>query len=307
MELNWLEDFISLAEHLNFSKAAQARNVTQPAFSRRIRALEQWVGALLFSRTTHEVSLTPAGKHFQTQAATLARGLHQLRRETHETASGKGGVLSFAATHALSFAFFPAWIRSSERMLSSGPLNLISDSMAACEQLMMRGDAQFLLCHYHPDTPSWFETGQFKSVVVGHDTLVPLCACTESGAPKWPLNGELPANFLAYSDQSGLGRIISNNWIARRRSFNLEKVFTSHLAATLLSMARAGDGVAWLPQTLSQDDITAGRLVRAGGPELEIPVEIRVFRPASRQTTTIKSLWSYFEQQSSFVSENHGS
>ena len=43
MELIWLEDYLALAETLNFSKAAEARHVTQPAFSRRIRALEDWV------------------------------------------------------------------------------------------------------------------------------------------------------------------------------------------------------------------------------------------------------------------------
>ena len=47
MELVWLEDFLALAEALNFSRAAEARHVTQPAFSRRIRALEGWIGAAL--------------------------------------------------------------------------------------------------------------------------------------------------------------------------------------------------------------------------------------------------------------------
>ena len=58
MELIWFEDYLALSETLSFSKAAEARHVTQPAFSRRIRALEDWVGAPLFVRTTH--SVTPA-------------------------------------------------------------------------------------------------------------------------------------------------------------------------------------------------------------------------------------------------------
>ena len=71
MELIWLEDYLALAETLNFSRAAEARHVTQPAFSRRIRALENWVGADLFARTTHGVALTPAGEHFHNQAEVL--------------------------------------------------------------------------------------------------------------------------------------------------------------------------------------------------------------------------------------------
>lgn len=56
-----------------------------------------------------------------------------------------------AATHALSFAFFPYWIRSHPLFESLGPLNLISDTMEACEQVMLRGEANFLLCDHHPD------------------------------------------------------------------------------------------------------------------------------------------------------------
>ena len=79
MELIWLEDYLALSETLNFSRAAEARHVTQPAFSRRIRALEGWIGAPLFTRTTHGVALTPAGEHFHNQAEVLTRALHQLR------------------------------------------------------------------------------------------------------------------------------------------------------------------------------------------------------------------------------------
>ncbi len=39
METKWLEDFVSLAETRSFSRSAQLRHVTQPAFSRRIQAL----------------------------------------------------------------------------------------------------------------------------------------------------------------------------------------------------------------------------------------------------------------------------
>jgi DNA-binding transcriptional LysR family regulator len=294
MELIWLEDYLALAEALNFSRAAEARHVTQPAFSRRIRALEDWIGAELFTRSTHGVALTPAGEHFHNQAEVLTRALHQLRRDTIE-ASGRGArAVSIAATHALSFTFFPKWVRSHEAVLALGNLNLISDSMQACEQMMLRGDAQFLLCHYRQNMTSRLETGQFKSIVVGADTLVPLSAPGSNGAPRWSLDGFEPAKYLAYSAQSGLGRIVAARGGAKDRGFALETVFTSHLAATLLSMARAGDGVAWLPLTLAEEDIAAGRLVEAGNPEFEIPIEIRLFRPLARQGDAAESVWAAF-------------
>ena len=100
--------------------------------------------------------------------------------------------------------------------------------------------------------------------MVGVDTLVPLSAPAGNGVARWRLHGGEPVKYLAYSAQSGLGRIVAAQWGAKDRAFALETVFTSHLAATLLSMARAGDGVAWLPRTLAEEDISAGLLVEAG-------------------------------------------
>jgi len=242
------------------------------------------------------VALTPAGEHFHGQAEVLTRALHQLRRDTSEV-SGRGvRPLSIAATHALSFTFFPKWVRGNERVLALGNLNLISDSMQACEQMMLRGDAQFLLCHHHKDARSRIDSGQFKSIVVGADTLVPLSAPAENGVARWRLHGGEPVKYLAYSAQSGLGRIVAAQWQAKDRALALETVFTSHLAATLLSMARAGDGVAWLPRTLAEEDISAGLLVEAGSAELEIPIEIRLFRPVARQSKAVEAIWSAFDR-----------
>jgi DNA-binding transcriptional LysR family regulator len=296
MELIWFEDYLALAETLNFSRAAELRHVIQPAFSRRIRALEAWVGTELFARTTHGVSLTPAGEHFHDQAEVLTRALHQLRRDTIEVSSRRARPLSIAATHALSFTFFPQWVRRNDSILALGNLNLISDSMQACEQMMLRGDAPFLLCHHHRDVSSRIGSGQFRSIVVGTDTLVPLSAPSAGGVARWRLDGGAAVKYLAYSAQSGLGRIVAIRWGAKDRPFALETVFTSHLAATLHSMARAGDGVAWLPRTLAEDDIAAGLLVEAGSSELEIPIEIRLFRPAARQSRAVEEIWSAFER-----------
>ncbi|MFL5159126.1 MAG: LysR family transcriptional regulator, partial [Microvirga sp.] len=58
MEIKWLEDFISLANTLSFSRAAEERHVTQSAFSRRIKQLETWLGVPLVDRATFPAHLT---------------------------------------------------------------------------------------------------------------------------------------------------------------------------------------------------------------------------------------------------------
>jgi DNA-binding transcriptional LysR family regulator len=98
MDLDWLKDFSALAELKSFSRAADARNVTQPAFSRRIRALEDWIGTPLFLRGAQGASLTRAGIHFQPLAADMIRNLERARRDTRSVGERNTVTLSMAAT-----------------------------------------------------------------------------------------------------------------------------------------------------------------------------------------------------------------
>jgi DNA-binding transcriptional LysR family regulator len=293
MELNWLEDFVALAETGNFSRAAENRHVTQPAFSRRVRALEDWIGAQLFERSAHGVTLTAAGEQFRSGADELIRRMNQLRREAREAGGKEMATLRFAATHALSFTFFPQWIREMESLAPMGSIRLISDSMQACEELMLHGQAQFLLCHYHSAAPGRFAAGaEFQSAKVGKDALVPFVAPDESGTPKWQLSaGAARIPYLEYSEESGLGRIVAASHFDHRVT-GLQPVFSARLAATLMTMARHGRGVAWLPATLAASEVAAGHLVRAGDAAWEVEVDIRVFRPAARQSLAAEAFWS---------------
>lgn len=292
MDYDWLSDFLALAEHRNFSRAAGARNITQPAFGRRIRALEEWIGATLFERGPQGACLTVAGEHFQPHVRDLLGILDRARRETRAIGERKTTALAIAATHALSFTFLPGWIRLMMPSQALGPINLVSDSMAACQQLMLSGEVQFLLCHVHQAAAPPFAADRFVSMRVGDDVLVPLSAPNERGGPRWALHGTAsePTPYLGYSRASGLGRII-----AACGGLDIgasETGLTSHLAATLASLARDGHGVAWLPLTLAAKDLERGRLVRAGSEHLDIPVEIRLFRSPGRLSEAAEDLWT---------------
>jgi len=109
LDLEWLEDFLALAQIGNFSRAAQVRAIAQPAFSRHIKSLKEWVGVDLFDRSAHPVALTEAGKRFYPSVDDLLQRLEGLRlkaRAAHEQAAMS---LRFAATHVLSLSFSPSW------------------------------------------------------------------------------------------------------------------------------------------------------------------------------------------------------
>ena len=79
MDTKWLEDFVSLAETRSFSRSAQLRHVTQPAFSRRIQSLEAWAGTDLVDRSSYPTRLTAAGATLYPKALDLLEALHNTR------------------------------------------------------------------------------------------------------------------------------------------------------------------------------------------------------------------------------------
>jgi DNA-binding transcriptional LysR family regulator len=298
MDLDLLRDFTALAEHGNFSRAADARHVTQPAFSRRVRALEDWIGTPLFVRSAQGATLTAAGKAFRPMALDLLRSLDRARRETLAAAEHHTTSLAIAATHALSFTFFPSWISRHVDLETVGTLHLVSDTMDACEQAMLSGEIHFLLCHYREGMKLYLDSERFQSVSVGRDTLIALSASDDRGRPLWPVPGTMarPTRVLGYSPPSGLGRILAS--VSQPSSIErLQTIFTSHLAATLSAMAREGRGAAWLPQTLVEEDLKQGKLVKAGAAAIDIEIDIRLFRSPECRNRAADTLWELLSRK----------
>lgn len=106
METKWLEDFISLAETRSFSRSAQLRHVTQPAFSRRIQALEAWAGTDLVDRSSYPTRLTSAGQTLYAQALEMLQGLQTTRAMLRGHVAAGQDMIEFAVPHTLAFAFF---------------------------------------------------------------------------------------------------------------------------------------------------------------------------------------------------------
>jgi DNA-binding transcriptional LysR family regulator len=86
MDTKWFEDFLAVVEEGGFTRAAERRAVSQPAFSRRIKALEDWVGASLFDRATHSVTLTAAGERLLPAAEEILRRLKISRTDASNAA-----------------------------------------------------------------------------------------------------------------------------------------------------------------------------------------------------------------------------
>lgn len=294
LDLEWLEDFLALVESGNFSRAAQARGIAQPAFSRHIRALEEWAGVELIDRARHPATPTPAGEVFVVAAREVLLRLVQARTRAHEAHEQAGRSLRFAATHVLSLAFFPRWLQTVEQQVQLGPIHMVSDSFQACEELMLQRRVQFLLCYGHAAVKTRLLPPEFGCACVGQDSLVPVSAPDAGGQPQHRIDASHTEalSVLAYSDASGLGQIMRDQLPGAFDAARFKPVMTSHHAVLLKTMALEGRGVAWLPHSLMEAELASGRLVGAAGSEWSVPLEIRLFRATDVLAPTAESVWA---------------
>ncbi|MBD3896491.1 LysR family transcriptional regulator [Halomonas sp. ML-15] len=289
MNLIWLEDFLALAPTGNFSRAAEERHSSQPAFSRRIRALEAWVGAELFDRSTQPARLTEVGEWFLEVAQDLLARVSRVPGDAKRLADASSVTLRLASTHALSFTFLPRWLRGLEATAALESVQLMSDVLQRCETLMQEGKAQFVLSHAHAQAPGALDADTYLAIQVGDDELIPVCSPNEQGDARHILGAEASVPLLHYSEESGLGRIIRS--VFDRRLAAAPTVFTAHAASVLRTMALDGRGVAWLPRTLVEDDLEARRLLPAGGKEWSVPVAIKLYRERELSGKAAEALW----------------
>jgi len=175
-----------------------------------------------------------------------------------------------------------------------GPLKLMSAVLQRCEALMLQSKVQFVLSHSHADARGALDREPFQPALIGEDTLVAVSAPDKVGAPQHPQSRRRRSTvpILAYTSESGLGRIVQAATGHRLEPIPVETVLTAHLASVLRTMVLDGRGIAWLPRTLIDDDLVSGRLVAAAGPDWLVPLEIRLYRDAPAQGQAREAFWS---------------
>jgi DNA-binding transcriptional LysR family regulator len=301
METKWLEDFISLAETRSFSRSAELRHVTQPAFSRRIQSLEAWLGIDLIDRTSYPTRLTPAGEVFYEQAMEMlgqinnARALLRGKRPTAQT------TIDFAVPHTLSLTFMPKWVTELEA--GFGPLNsrLIALNVHDAVMTIVEGGCDLLLCYHHPRQPVQLDPSRYDMLVLGTEALRPYARCDRSGVPVLQLPGTTnrPLPFLSYTSNAYLGRMVELIMADARKPLHLEKRYETDMAEGLKMMALEGHGVAFLPESAVTREVKQKQLARADGgqPEWEVTMEIRLYRERPTQQRPgkpiVARLWDY--------------
>jgi DNA-binding transcriptional LysR family regulator len=302
METKWLEDFVSLAETRSFSRSAQLRHVTQPAFSRRIQALEAWAGADLVDRSSYPTRLTPAGETLYGQAMEMLQALQNARAMLRGHSAAGQDVIEFAVPHTLAFTFFPAWVSSLRDKFGPIKSRLIALNVHDAAMRLVEGGCDLLISYHHESQPLQLDPGRYQMVTLGHEVISPYCKPDAAGEPLFRLPGKAdqPIPYLGYGPGAYLGRVTDLILKQSAVPIHLDRVYETDMAEGLKVMALEGLGLAFLPHSAVKKELRSRRLVSAAGPHLpglEMTMEVRAYReiPVGKEAPkgTVQALWDF--------------
>ena len=296
MDHKWLEDFLMLARERNFSKAAALRHVTQPQFSRRIRALELWAGAELVNRAGVPIGLTPAGDTLLAAAKTSSHALADAK-ERIARLQGGGNWTTLFTGRTLSRTVVPLLLAKVRKRLGDIPMRLMTGSIHDGAIALEQGGADFLLSFAHPRLALALDEQQFEGVTLAHDELVAVSKPTSSSKAQHALPGTVskPVKALSFAPQLALAQILQDSLTRSKQSLYLQVITESDFAESLHEQALQGAGMAWLPRALVAADLKAGRLVlaSASGQSAEpIRYEIRMYRSRQVRKPHLQKIWA---------------
>ncbi|MEZ9524379.1 LysR substrate-binding domain-containing protein [Enterovibrio norvegicus] len=292
LESKWLEDFLALAETRNFSAAAVRRNVTQPAFSRRIRMLERSVGAELVDRGQTPIALTESGRVFRVTARTLMNQIAESVGQISALNNSDGRIVRLASAHSLALNLTLAIQTELSTQVEMPMLSVEAMNVDEAVEALKEGECDILFAfdNEHMKLPP------FEHIPVGVAELLPVCSKHEDGTPRFSLTRKtvlmnddeaLPTPWLAYSPTSYMGRQTESV----RHEVNIEPVFLSSMVDMLKAQALLGNGVAWLPDFSVQKELEEGALVVIGEPYLIRDVAYFAYRYQARLHPSGEKVW----------------
>jgi DNA-binding transcriptional LysR family regulator len=242
MNFKYLQTFVTICECGTASKAATKLRVTQPALSRRIKALQEELGLTLFDNFGRRLMLTREGEEFLRHSRTLLGQADAVLATGRALGSGRAGILRVGgAPHTLA-ALFPSFVAKYEKQNPGVRIRLFEAGAAKLLTMIEHGELHFAV-----------------TLALGHDhlakRLIPAVQLLVLTAPGSRYGGDGRVDIGALDD---VPLLVMPPGYATRETFDAacriagvhgSVVFESATLGTLAAFAEAGHGVAIVPAT----------------------------------------------------------
>jgi len=240
--LKQMQYLVAVADHRNFSRAAQACHVTQSTLSAGIAALESLLNQVLVDRSQNPVALTPFGIEVLDKARTMiTEGAALVERARHLDAPLSGplrlGIIPTIAPYLL-----PQLLPECQRRFPALELQLHEDLSARLVTALKHGDLDLILLALPYETPGMTQLPLFEEPF--------FLAC-----PKGYWQKQSPVRLEDLKDADNLilleeGHCLRDHALAacKLQPVRQRRTFSATSLPTLIQMVQHGYGITLLPE-----------------------------------------------------------
>lgn len=291
MDSSWMEDLVALVEAETLTKAAERRNITQPAFTRRIQALETYLGADVIDRSTRPARPTPAISRHMDDIRAMARSLQRLRNDLQVWES-KQQRLVITAQHAISVAHLPSVVSHIRGVMPSLTVRLNSANRDECYAMLMTGQAMIMFGYETESRPVTFNHDMLEKEQFRTERLIPVCR-----PGLFPIGDSERLDIISYPTDVFLGDIMQNQILPRvSERFRLSVACELALTPAILQLALQGIGVAWLPVEMVRPHIVSGSLDDLSGSLGDFKMDVIMLRVRAARPDFAEQAWSCLQE-----------
>ena len=253
MEMQQVRYFLALADKLNFTRAAEACNITQPALTRAIKSLEEELGGPLFHREHSRTHLSELGRMMQPYFQSIFDQTQAAKEQAKSLSSMERTELKLGAMCTLGPAVLSDFICGFHQQFDGVSLHIVDATLPTLSDALTKGD---------------LEVGLARTTEGLDDRFHAIPLFRERYVIVLPLDHPLTQkNVIEFKDLNGqpyVSRINcemadEGNRIAADLGIEVPVVFRSERDDWVLGMVRAGLGWGFFPEFSELPDDVAVR------------------------------------------------
>lgn len=293
MDMQWLDDVLVLMEEGNLSRAAARRNITQPAFSRRIRSFEDWLGVRILERGTNRIDISQSLLSNEVEIRALVNRIRDLRtRIVHFDPASS--TIAIAAQHAPIVSTFPDMALRASHYHPALKIRLRAGNLPDCVTMFLRGDTSMLLC-YEADNAAPLAFGpSVRRALWGIDYLVPVVGGSLRYSVKEDKNISEDTPAIVYPDNSYFGEVLNKaQRLFSTQNHSTNPVCESAFSSGIKELVLKGIGVGWLPFSMAYREIESGQMISLANRFGKEPLDVAIYADTANQmAVSLLDVWT---------------
>lgn len=272
MEMHQIRYFLSLAKHLNFTRAAEDCNVSQPALTRAIRNLEIELGGELIRRE-RDRHLTDLGKRMLPLLERCYESASTARELAKAVTSSDVAPLSVAVSHSVNIALFMGPVAELFRTFPGLQLAILNGSAADVLEHLRKGDVEIALAG--PLDEEWARLDRWTLFEEGFELVLRAdhALCRETGLSADTLQGQHILYQTGCESHEAFTKWLKEHALPMARA---HQIATQH---DLSALVLAGIGIGVMPESGASGD----QLHRARVRDLDLTRAVSVYAVAGRR------------------------